>query len=116
MSDRLERKIQNARGCDLSLAVYSYGAQLIFVDLTPYILPKETVNKHISAWVQAVDGSTQHNKSITRKGQWHKTYFLLNTCIKLHRHNYLYKICFTCPKSETTKHCVQIKIDTSLDW
>jgi hypothetical protein len=61
MSDILVRKRQNAGGCDLSLAVYSYGAQLIFDDLTPYILPQKTDKKHKSAWVQAVGGSTQQN-------------------------------------------------------
>jgi len=52
------------------LDVYSYGAQLIFVDLTPYILPKETVNKHISAWVEEVGGSTQQNHSPEKAVVW----------------------------------------------
>jgi hypothetical protein len=50
----------------------AHRAQLNFGDLTPYIVPKKTDKKHKSAWVQAVGWSTQHNKSITRKGQWHE--------------------------------------------
>jgi hypothetical protein len=44
----------------------AHRAQLNFDDLTPYILPQKTDNKHKSAWVQAVGGSTQQNHNTNK--------------------------------------------------
>ncbi len=72
MSDRLERKRQNAGGAGSHwlCTLYSYGAQLNFYDLTPYILPQKTDNKHKSAWVQAVGGNTQQNHNTKKAVAW----------------------------------------------